>query len=329
MLGTGSVETSEELAILTRNNFIESRHAGSVVVVSPEGTVLLSKGDPDALIFPRSTMKFFQALGLMSLGLDLEDEYLALSAASHNGSAAHLKLVRDVLSRGGFTEDDLKGGIDIPGDAKMRAEFYANKRTPHAIYHCCSGKHAAMLLLCQQQGLPTDTYLDPQHPVQIRIREVVEYLTEGNIPVTGVDGCGTPVFAMSLTSLAKGISRILTASEDDPFQIKENGAKLIDAMMAHPWVVGAPGEPDTLIMEDLGLVAKTGYEGVFITASRDGVVAATKVLDGNLRVAHAVTLTALVRVGVITQKDADRVLDKCHMDVYGGGKVVGHLTASF
>ena len=42
MAGTGTVGTSEELAVLVRNDFIESRHAGSVVVVDPAGTGLFS-----------------------------------------------------------------------------------------------------------------------------------------------------------------------------------------------------------------------------------------------------------------------------------------------
>lgn len=329
MLGTGSVETSEELAVLVRNDFIESRHAGSVVVLSPAGKVLFSKGDPDALIFPRSTMKLFQAIGMMSLGLDLEGKYLALSAASHNGSAAHIELVREVLAKGSFTDEDLRGGSDLPGDRAMLAQVFKADGKAMPIYHCCSGKHAAMLLLCNENGWPTETYLDPSHPLQIRIREVVEYLTDSKIPSTGIDGCGAPVFAMSLLGLAKGISRIASAEESDSFDLKKNGAKLLKAMVAYPEVVGAPGESDTVIMQKLGFLAKTGYEGVFIALLSDGTAVATKVLDGNLRAAAAITLQALVRAGVLEQSKFDELLPLLHMDVTGGGKVVGRLETTF
>ncbi len=329
MLGTGSVETSEELAVLIRNEFVESRHAGSVVVLSPKGKVLFSKGDPDALIFPRSTMKLFQAIGMMSLGLDLEGKYLALSAASHNGSAAHLEIVREVLAKGGFTDADLRGGSDLPGDKAMLAEVFKKDGKAQPIYHCCSGKHAAMLLLCKENGWPAETYLDPTHPLQVRIKEVTEYLTDSKIPTVGIDGCGAPVFAMSLTGLARGISRIATANEDEPFELKANGAKLLEAMVAFPEVVGAPGESDTVIMQKLGFLAKTGYEGVFIAVLADGTAAATKVLDGNLRAAAAITLQALVRAGVLEQAQVDGLIPLLHMDVTGGGKIVGRLETSF
>lgn len=329
MLGTGSVETSEELAVLIRNDFVESRHAGSVVVVSPKGKVLFSKGDPDALIFPRSTMKLFQAIGMMSLGLDLEGKYLALSAASHNGSAAHLELVREVLAKGGYTDADLRGGSDLPGDKAMLAEVFKTDGQEQPIYHCCSGKHAAMLLLCRENDWPSESYLDPTHPIHVRIKEVTEYLTDSKIPATGVDGCGAPVFAMSLTGLARGISRIVTAGDDEPFDLKAHGSRLLQAMLTYPEVVGAPGESDTMIMQKLRFLAKTGYEGVFIALLSDGTAVATKVLDGNLRAAAAITLQALVRAGSLDQAQVDDLIPHLHMDVSGGGKIVGRLETSF
>ena len=53
--GTFSVTDSVELAVVERNGFIESRHAGSAVVLSPEGEVLRALGDVVTPILPRSS----------------------------------------------------------------------------------------------------------------------------------------------------------------------------------------------------------------------------------------------------------------------------------
>ena len=82
-------------------------------------------------------------------------------------------------------------------------------------------------------------------------------------------------------------------------------------------------------MEELGFIAKSGYEGVFLTATPDGTTVATKILDGNLRAAPLVALQALVRVGALSQDKMDALIPRLHTAVYGGGKVVGELKATF
>lgn len=329
MAETGSVATSEELAVLVRNDFIESRHAGSVVVVNPQGDVIFSKGDPSALVFPRSAMKLFQAMGIFSTGITLSPEHTALATSSHTGSAAHVEMVREVLSLGGFIEADLRCATEWPVNKEMLKQVYKADGTALPIYHCCSGKHAAMLLACQAEGWPTDNYTDPGHPLQLRIREAVEYLTGETVTATAVDGCGAPVHAMPLVALARGVARMRSANESAPMNIAVSAQKLFTSMLEHPWVVGDHGEPDTLIMEELGFAAKSGYEGVFLVSTPDGTTVATKILDGNLRTAPIVALQALVRAGALEQSALDALIPRLHTEVYGGGKVVGQLKTTF
>ncbi|MDH6239692.1 asparaginase [Aurantimicrobium minutum] len=329
MAETGSVATSEELAVLVRNDFIESRHAGSVVVVNPQGDVIFSKGDPSALVFPRSAMKLFQAMGIFSTGITLSPEHTALATSSHTGSAAHVEMVREVLSLGGFTEADLRCATEWPVNKEMLKQVYKADGSALPIYHCCSGKHAAMLLACQAEGWPTDNYTDPGHPLQLRIREAVEYLTGETVTATAVDGCGAPVHAMPLVALARGVAKMRSANESAPMNIASSAQKLFSSMLEHPWVVGDHGEPDTLIMEELGFAAKSGYEGVFLVSTPDGTTVATKILDGNLRTAPIVALQALVRAGALEQSALDALIPRLHTEVYGGGKVVGQLTTTF
>ncbi|MDH6423860.1 asparaginase [Aurantimicrobium minutum] len=329
MAGTGTVETSEELAVLVRNDFIESRHVGSVVVVDSTGNVLFSKGDPNALVFPRSAMKLFQAMGIFSTGIELSPEFTALATSSHTGSQAHVELVRELLASGGFTEADLKCATEWPVNKDMLKQVYKSDGTALPIYHCCSGKHAAMLLACKHEGWPTANYLDTDHPLQLRILEAIEYLTGETITSTAVDGCGAPVHAMPLVALASGVAKMHSADDSAPLSISNSATNLFSSMLAHPWVVGDHGEPDTTIMEELGFAAKSGYEGVFIVTTPQGVTVATKILDGNLRTAPIVALQALVRAGALEQAQLDALIPRLHTEVYGGGKVVGELRTTF
>ena len=326
---TFSAASAAELAVVTRNGFIESRHVGSVVVVDPEGEVVFSLGDPDALILPRSAMKPFIATALMSTELTLGGALAAIATSSHSGSEQHVRLVRELLTAGGLTEADLACPRDMPADRALRAVMIKRDIGPSPQFHCCSGKHAAMLLACKANGWPTQDYLDPEHPVQQRIREVIERLIGTKLPIMAVDGCGAPVYAMSLTQLARALRSLVTASPSSPFAMFRSGAELTQAMLANPVVVGAVGEPDTVIMEKLGVVAKTGYEGIFIAATPEGYSVAVKILDGNLRAAGLIALTALVRASALPQASLDSVIPDLDLDIRGGSEVVGSIQAAF
>ena len=49
---TLTVQDAVELAVVERNGFIESRHIGAAVVLSPEGEVVVRHGNSDALVLP-------------------------------------------------------------------------------------------------------------------------------------------------------------------------------------------------------------------------------------------------------------------------------------
>ncbi len=75
----------------------------------------------------------------------------------------------------------------------------------------CSGKHAAMLATCVAAGWPTASYTDPGHPLQAQIRQAVERLAGEPVAAIGVDGCGAPLFAISLTGLARAFRALVRA----------------------------------------------------------------------------------------------------------------------
>ncbi len=329
MAHTFTVDESVELAVYERSGFIESRHAGSAVVL--DGTTaetLVRLGNPDAPIFPRSAMKPFQAIAIMSSGVELVGPQAAIATASHTGSAQHVELVRQLLDRAGLTADDLECPADWPSDKAMRTELVRSGQGANPVYMNCSGKHAAMLLACVHNGWPTVGYLDPGHPLQKRVLEIVERFTGDKAVATGVDGCGAPVHAMSLVALARGIRGLSNASLDSPFAMFRSAATLRAAVLANPWVAGGVGEPDTIIVEELGLFAKIGAEGVMVLSTSNATTATLKILDGNIRAAAIVGLTLLTHVGALPQEHLDRVTPLLDLTVLGGGKPVGTIRAT-
>ena len=306
-----------ELAILSRSGLDESRHLGAAVVVSPDGTIARSLGDADALVYGRSSLKFFQAIAVLRSGVSLAGAQLVLATASHAGTAAHVTVVRQLLSRAGLGEDALQCPLDWPLDSAARSEASA----PARITMNCSGKHAAFLLACVENGWPTESYLDPVHPLQQRIRDTVEQFTGDPVGHVGVDGCGAPVFATTIRALATAVGRV-AASRDD------SAALLTAAILAEPWAIDGPGRANTVVIEQLGLLTKGGAEGVIVMAAPDGTAVALKMLDGSARATSIVALGLLASVGVISTEDADRVGALVTERVLGAGVPVGDIRVS-
>lgn len=304
-----------ELAVVERSGMVESRHLGAAVVVDAQGGVVRELGDVDALVYPRSTLKPLQALTVLRAGVDLDGEELVLATASHAGTAEHVAVVRRMLTRAGLDEDALACPADWPFDARSRDGM----REPTRLTMNCSGKHAAFLLAAVHNGWPVQSYLDPEHPLQQRIRDTVEEFTGMAVEHSGVDGCGAPVHAVTLRGLATAISRV-TGTTDDA-----GAHRLAAAVRAHPWAIDGHGRANTVTVQKLGLIAKLGAEGVMVMGAPDGTAVALKVLDGSLRAATAVALQLLVSAGAVEREAADEVIALTTEPVLGGGRPVGAL----
>ncbi len=318
-----------ELAVVERSGFVESRHSGAAVVIAPDGTVAEKIGDTGALILPRSSLKPLQALACVSAGAALEGERLGLATASHSGTDRHVGVVRDMLDAAGLSEDALGCPPAWPGDQAARDEMVRDHAEPARIRMNCSGKHAAMLLACRAANWSVEDYLDPQHPLQAHIRDVVERLIGEKVTATAVDGCGAPIYAMTLFGLAKAIHRIGNSSTTSPFALHRSAGALVEAVRANPWTIDGPGRPDTIAIERLGVFAKTGAEGVMVMVAPDGTTAALKMLDGSGRAAAAVAVRLLERAGALAPSAVAEVMTKLPLSVSGGGQAVGAIRPAF
>jgi L-asparaginase II len=324
---------SPVLAEVIRSGFTESVHRGSLVVLDSAGTEVLRAGDPAVPVFPRSSNKPMQATGMLGCGLDLGGKLLALASASHSGEDFHVAGVREILARAGLTEDALQCPPALPMNeraltARLRAGGEASR-----VHMNCSGKHAAMLATCARAGWPTDTYRDPGHPLQVALRETAERLTGEPVAAVGVDGCGAPLFALSLAGLARAFRALVLASQGSAER------QVADAMRAHPdWTSGSD-RPERALMDAVpGLLLKSGAEGVEAFALPDGRAAAYKIEDGAARARPALTAALLLAMGAgggggaagpgegaAGRVDLAALKRVGTVPVTGGGRVVGEV----
>nr|WP_104532158.1 asparaginase [Streptomyces natalensis] len=311
---------SPVLAEVVRSGFVEGRHRGSLVVLGADGSVEWSLGDIAAPVFPRSTNKPMQAAAVLRAGLDLADERLALSAASHSGEPFHLDLVRTMLTEHGLTPEQLQTPPDLPLDPAEAESYLAagNVRDPLAMN--CSGKHTAMLAASAANGWPLDSYLDRDHPLQQLVLAGVREASGEDVVHIGTDGCGAPLMSLSLTGLARAFRHFVLAAPGTPER------RVADAMRAHPEYVAGTRRPDTWLMQALpGTLSKMGAEAVQALALPDGRALAFKIDDGANRTLGPILARVLRRMGV-----EDPVLERIEdVPLLGGGARVGEIRAAF
>ena len=307
------VSDTVQLAYLTRAGVIESRHHGLVCLTGPDGKLIQEHGNSRKLIYPRSAVKPLQALAMRRAGLNLSGVQLAMSSASHQGTPEHTSIVLSILQDAGLSESDLMCPVAWPGNPAARAEAAAETK---AAFNC-SGKHAAFLAACVKNGWDTKTYLQPEHPLQKLIVEVIEEFSGEKIPLSTFDGCGAPLHLMSLQGLARAIGK---------FAETEN--EIRDAMLANPWVVDDHGASDTLVMEK-GMLAKIGAEGVFVIGLASGHGVAVKVADGSMRPAGLAAIKMLLNNNLLDKKVYEELFAKLTVASLGGAEKLGQLEVAF
>lgn len=291
---------------VVRSGFVESRHHARMLTVGADGGPVEAHGAVHVPASPRSSMKPLQVLGMLRSGLDLAGELLALACASHAGEPFHVEGVRKILAGAGLDESALRCPEDHPEDRTVseRARVFMN----------CSGKHAAMLATCAANGWPLDTYLEVTHPLQRAIRATVEELTGERMAASGVDGCGAPLYFVSML----GMTRAFRA-----FPLGEAGSyerRIFEAVTAYPeWTSGTSRVEVSLMRAVPGLMLKSGAEGFEVFVFEDGRAGAVKVEDGAQRARTPVTVAALGSLGL----DAPGLPSST--PVLGGGRVVGEL----
>jgi len=303
----------EVLAKVTRGELVESLHLGHLIVLNADGSTYLFKGSPELPIYPRSAVKSLQAAAMLKAGLKVEANELAIICASHSGSQKHIDLVTKMLTSRDISISQLKNVADKPLGEKEK--FTWGEKSVSQLAQNCSGKHAGMLITCQQNGWDMNSYLDLDHPLQVAIKNEIEALASEQVSAVSVDGCGAPLFAISLAGLARAISN-LVKSKDDLHQ------QIILACTKYPELVAGDGRLTTRMMKSVpGLFMKEGAEGVEVCALSDGRVIAIKIIDGSWRPVAPIIMEIFNRWGVEMPDES--------VKIHGGSSAIGEVITNF
>lgn len=306
----------EVVAEVVRSGMVESVHHGSVVALGTDGSVEFAVGDVTSPMFPRSANKPVQAAVMLRHGLDLPNELIALVASSHSGERFHRDGTLRILATADLAESMLQNTPSWPIDQQEAVAYVRSGGEKASLAADCSGKHAGMLVTSAVNGWPLETYLDPGHPLQQAIAAELAELAGEAVARTGVDGCGAPLFAVSLTGLARAFRALALASPGTAHR------RVVDAIQNHPeWTSGTRRDEAQLIGGVPGLFGKGGAEGVYAVALDDGRAAAVKIADGQPRARPVVMAAALRRLGL----DAPVLSETGYAPVLGHGQPVGEV----
>jgi L-asparaginase II len=305
------------LVRVIRSGVEESVHLGSVAVVDGAGRLVASAGDPERVAFARSSMKPLQAAVAVGLsGRDLPDREVAVMCASHNGEPVHVEAVRAILDRAGLGFDALQ----TPPDRPLDVEAAAHVPAPGPEFHNCSGKHAGMLLACVDRRFDVGSYRVPGHPLQEAVGAAVADAAGRGPVAVGVDGCGVPVHALPLRSLARLYAALGTGAVD-------HGRRVLASMRAQPYLVGGRNRACTVLMERTAVAVKVGAEGLMCAAAPErDLGVALKIEDGASRAAEPAMARVLELLELL---DPAAVPEVARPPVLGGGRPVGELVAGF
>ncbi|MFJ6158314.1 asparaginase [Pseudarthrobacter sp. NPDC092184] len=321
-LSAAALPQHTPLVAATRDGLVESVHYGSAIALEADGTTAAAAGDPLAPFYPRSSLKPLQAAAMVRAGLELPADLLALAAASHSGGAKHRQGALRILEQHGLSVSDFGNSRDLPYGPAEREEWLRNGGRATQLTQNCSGKHAAMAATCTINGWPVKGYLDPSHPLQRLVAATVTELTGEEPRALSTDGCGTPLYALTLPGMARAFGTIARAAADDDGSAE---AAVGLAMQQHPDMVAGEGRDVTELMRLLpGAVAKDGFEGVQLVGLADGRSAAVKISDGGDRARMPATLKLLEALGL----DTTGLAALGTAPVMGGGLQVGLLQAT-
>jgi len=285
---------------VTRGPVVESRHEVDLVVTDATGRIADAWGLPDRMVLARSALKPIQALPLITTGTaaatSIDTRELALACASHAGEPQHLAVVTAWLERQGRHPRQLECGAHRPLHVPAADDMVRSGLEPTALHNNCSGKHTGFLAVCGHEGLDPQGYIAADHPLQRdHVTPAIEDLCRASL--TGlepaVDGCGIPVWPITLLQLATGWGQLSRRGA---------GQEILAAMARHPDLVAGTGRSCTRLMERAAgdAVVKTGAEGVYCGVDmRSGQSFALKVRDGAARAAEATAAWVLDRWAAI------------------------------
>ncbi|HEX8456443.1 MAG TPA: asparaginase [Pyrinomonadaceae bacterium] len=340
-----STPTPAPLVEVTRGSIVESRHRGHVIAVDGDGRVVARLGAPEVVTYLRSSAKPLQAVPVVSTGaadrFGFTPQELAVACGSHSGEPIHEATVAAMLRKIGQGKRALKCGVHEPFSKEAALELRRSGRKPRVTQNNCSGKHTAMIALALHLGGAAETYDAPDNPAQLAIARAVAQFsgTAAEDIAVGTDGCGVPVFGISIGAMALMYARLVAPPDAFDAETRAACTRIVAAMRAHPEQVGGTRERlDTELMRAArGVISKVGAEGVYTVGVQPsarwprGLGLALKIEDGEDRRARpTVVIESLRQLGVLDNSALARLAPYSKFIVRNHrGDEVGEVRASF
>lgn len=325
------------LADVYRKDIIESCHRGSVIVVNHLGEIVFSLGDVERDIYPRSSLKFFQAIPLVESGaadyFQLSDAEIALACSSHNAENIHTSAVQAWLSYMDLDIEDLENGPSMPLYEEASFDLVRKNIKPTRIHQNCSGKHVGMLALAKFLANGTQGYSEHDNETQRAWMKVLSELVDLDVESLPWerDGCGMPAICMPMKKLAYACARFA-----NPEMVGGERGKAMQritrALQLNPVMVAGTDRccTDVISATNGSVLVKTGAEAVYIAVlPEQGLGVALKIDDGSDRGSEVALGAVLSQLGVIDKK-AEALLTK-HFSpqiINSQGKVTGKVVPS-
>ena len=297
---------------VTRSGFTESTHYGVAVLINSSGEVLREWGNSNILIYPRSALKPIQSLNLykdgVAEGLNLSDDFIALTTASHHAENINQKMINNWLKKIKLKENHLSCGPSWPWNIKNQFKAHAKYKIKRKIFHNCSGKHCGHLAVSRYKNLPIKNYQHKDHPIQKDLIKLIEDLSKYKIKNIGVDGCTLPNPLIPLKKFAFAAAQLA-----DYEKLNDHSAiarRIFDSCVKFPEIAGGSKSINSILtkLSKGKAFVKNGAEGVFVAIMPEKKSAlAVKIIDGARRAAEVAIAGLLSELKIINNDKIEKI----------------------
>lgn len=297
---------------VTRSDFIESIHYGVAILINSDGKILKEWGNSNILIYPRSALKPIQSLNLYKDGvaeaLNLSDNFIALTTASHHAETIHQKMINNWLKKINLNENHLSCGPAWPWNEKDQFEAYSKYKTKRKIFHNCSGKHCGHLAVCSYKNLPIKNYQSKNHPIQKNLIQLIEDLSKYKIKNIGVDGCTLPNPLIPLKRFAFAAAQLADYKKLNDHSVIAK--RIFNSCIKFPEIAGGSKSINSILtkLSNGKMFVKNGAEGVFVAiipALKSAL--AVKIIDGARRAAEVAIAGLISELKIINNFQIEKI----------------------
>tara|TARA_B100000686_G_scaffold335421_1_gene404010 strand:- start:781 stop:1764 length:984 start_codon:yes stop_codon:yes gene_type:complete len=284
-------------AQIIRGKIIESEHIAKWTIKNANFNTILSSNNEEDLVFPRSSIKIFQAIPFIisqaHKKFNLSEKFIAMACSSHCGEKNHLKILKKWIFNLNLNPNELLCGIHNPINKKSSNNLLLSGISPSQLHNNCAGKHLAMLSGCLCKKLNYKNYVNINHPYQKLIRNSLEYFTNESIQKKqiGIDGCSAPQYAFTMNALANSMINLVNDNKKNEYT--KSIKILLKAIKKNPLLIGGTNRFDSEVIKYTAgrIFCKGGAEGVILFSDTNKKIGGIiKIIDGNERAIPPITM---------------------------------------